>query len=104
MVQRPDGTVNIPAKPPARRAPAKKAAPAKTTAPKPQQGDYTAQSWAVALLDRLGAPTTAQNIQAVTSWEAAEGGHWNNTAYYNPLNTTQDAAGATAMNSVGVKA
>jgi hypothetical protein len=34
----------------------------------------------------------------------AEGGHWYNTAYFNPLNTTQGMPGATSMNSVGVKA
>ena len=34
----------------------------------------------------------------------AEGGHWYNTARYNPLNTTQSEPGATTMNSVGVKA
>ena len=93
---------DAPAAKPVKKAAAK--APVKKVAAKKPAGDYTAQTWAVALLQRLGAPTTAQNIQAVTSWEAAEGGHWNNTAYYNPLNTTQDASGATAMNSVGVKA
>jgi hypothetical protein len=98
-----EGTSVPQPKKPARKAPARAAARGKTRAPK-TAGDYTAQSWAVALLERLGAPTTAQNIQAVTSWEAAEGGHWNNTAYYNPLNTTQNAHGATSMNPVGVKA
>lgn len=89
-------------KPPATSRPTPRK-PVKKTAAK-RSGDFTAQSWAVALLERLGAPTSAQNIQAVTSWEAAEGGHWNNTAYFNPLNTTQNAHGATSMNSVGVKA
>ena len=47
---------------------------------------------------------TADNVAAVTAWEMAEGGHWNNSAHYNPLNTTQSAPGATSMNYVGVKA
>ena len=67
-------------------------------------GGYTARSWAKELLHRLGFPETTANVSAIVSWEAAEGGHWNNTAYFNPLNTTQDAPGATAMNDVGVKA
>ena len=33
-----------------------------------------------------------------------EGGHWKNTADYNPLNTTLNRPGAKSMNSVGVKA
>src|SRR4051812_28469417 len=67
-------------------------------------GGFTARTWAVALLERLGFEATDANVRAIVSWEQAEGGHWQNTATYNPLNTTQDAAGATSMNSVGVKA
>ena len=48
-------------------------------------------------------PTTPTNLLAVVAWEMAEGGHWSNTARYNPLNTTMPEPGATAMNSVGVK-
>ena len=69
-----------------------------------QSGDYTARTWAIALLKRLGAPTTEDNVRAIMSWEVAEGGHWENTATYNPLNTTQNADGASSMNGVGVKA
>ena len=46
-------------------------------------------------------PVTADNVAAITAWEMAEGGHWYNTAYYNPLNTTQSMPGATVFNSVG---
>lgn len=65
--------------------------------------DYTPQSWAQALLAKLGLPTTSSNVTAITAWEAAEGGHWNDPDKYNPLNTTQSAPGAVATNSAGVK-
>jgi hypothetical protein len=60
--------------------------------------------WATAFLGKVGAPVTASNLQAMTTWMAREGGNWNNNATYNPLNTTQNMKGATSMNSVGVKA
>lgn len=62
------------------------------------------QDFAVALLGRLGIKPNPYNVRAIVGWEKAEGGHWNNSARYNPLNTTQDAPGAAPMNSVGVKA
>jgi peptidoglycan hydrolase CwlO-like protein len=71
---------------------------------KPPKGGYTQLTWAKALLKSLRAPLTTQNLAAVVAWEMAEGGHWNNTAHYNPLNTTWKMPGATSMNSVGVKA
>jgi hypothetical protein len=43
-------------------------------------------------------------MRAILTWEAAEGGNWNNTAAYNPLNTTMPEPGSAAMNSVGVRA
>ena len=67
-------------------------------------GTVTQITWAQALLKSLGMPMTADNVAAVVAWEMAEGGHWYNTAYYNPLNTTQSMPGATVFNSVGVKA
>jgi peptidoglycan hydrolase CwlO-like protein len=70
----------------------------------PTHGPYTLLTWAQALLQRLRMPVTADNVAAIVAWETAEGGHWHNTARYNPLNTTQPMPGATAMNSVGVKA
>lgn len=69
-----------------------------------QSGNYNAHSWAVELLHRLNVKPTSGAVQAIVAWEAAEGGNWNNTAHFNPLNTTQDAPGATSMNGVGVKA
>jgi peptidoglycan hydrolase CwlO-like protein len=67
-------------------------------------GKVTQVTWAQAVLKSLGMPITADNVAAVVAWEMAEGGHWYNTAYYNPLNTTQSMPGATVFNSVGVKA
>ena len=67
-------------------------------------GKVTQITWAQAFLKSLGMPMTADNVAAVVAWEMAEGGHWYNTAYYNPLNTTQSMPGATVFNSVGVKA
>jgi len=69
-----------------------------------KNGQFTQFTWAQALLVAMRFPVTADNVAAVTAWEMAEGGHWYNTAYYNPLNTTQDMPGATVFNSVGVKA
>jgi len=67
-------------------------------------GQFTQITWAKALLVALRYPVTADNVAAITAWEMAEGGHWYNTAYYNPLNTTQTMPGSSSMNSVGVKA
>ncbi len=69
-----------------------------------KDGRFTQFTWAQALLVAMRLPVTADNVAAVTAWEMAEGGHWYNTAYYNPLNTTQDMPGASVFNSVGVKA
>jgi peptidoglycan hydrolase CwlO-like protein len=71
---------------------------------KAPKGGYNQLTWARALLKSLGAPQTTQNLAAIVAWELAEGGHWNNVAHYNPLNTTWSMPGATSMNSVGVKA
>ena len=67
-------------------------------------GKITQVTWAQAFVKSLGMPMTADNVAAVVAWEMAEGGHWYNTAFYNPLNTTQSMPGATIFNSVGVKA
>jgi hypothetical protein len=64
----------------------------------------TPTTWAQALLGALGDPATSENVRAITSWERAEGGHWSNSARFNPLNTTQKEPGSAAMNSVGVQA
>jgi len=59
----------------------------------------TREDFAKDVLAGIGAPTTAENIRAMTAWMQAEGG----TAAFNPMNTTQPASGATDYNSVGVK-
>lgn len=59
--------------------------------------------WATQLLAALGAPATDSNINALTTWQSREGGHWNNSASFNPLNTTLDMGGSESMNGVGVK-
>jgi peptidoglycan hydrolase CwlO-like protein len=69
-----------------------------------RNGQFTQLTWARALLVAMRLPVTADNVAAVAAWEMAEGGHWYNTAYFNPLNTTQRMPGATVFNSVGVKA
>lgn len=61
------------------------------------------QAWARKFLNAVGAPLSEENLKAMTTWMAWEGGHWKNSANYNPLNTTQPESGATSMNSVGVK-
>ena len=56
-------------------------------------------NWSERLLAALGLPTTQRNIVFINHWQQAEG----SKASYNPLATTQPAAGATNFNSVGVK-
>lgn len=63
----------------------------------------TPTSFAGSLLGEIGAPKTPANLNSIVGWEAREGGNWHNTAKANPLNTTENAPGATSMNGVGVK-
>ena len=65
----------------------------------------TTGDWRKDLLKQIGAPVTGANLKLLTSWHRWEGGHTNNRARYNWLNTTIDAPGAVeSINSVGVKA
>lgn len=61
-------------------------------------------TWASALLVALRDPDSPENDRAVMAWENAEGGHWRNSAAYNPLNTTQGEPGSWPINAVGVQA
>ena len=70
----------------------------------PTAGQYTPDSWARELLRAEGLPRTSCNVGAITAWEAAEGGHWENAARFNPLDTTEPEPGSQPMNSVGVQA
>jgi hypothetical protein len=65
---------------------------------------YTPRSWAVALVAAGGWPQTACNDNAITAWEDAEGGAFENDAEANPLDTTQPEPGSQAVNPVGVQA
>jgi hypothetical protein len=84
--------------------PARPGAAAPPPAANPPGGPYTPTTWAQALLGALGAPSSAENLRAITSWERAEGGNWANSARFNPLNTTQREPGSWPINSVGVQA
>lgn len=61
----------------------------------------TREAWARALLRGLGVPQSAPNLHAIIAWEEAEGGHWNNSARFNPLNTTQEEPGASNTGTQG---
>jgi hypothetical protein len=81
------------------------ASPAMTARTVSTSGDsYTPSSWAAALLSAGGWPQTRCNVAAVTDWEQAEGGNWQNSAAFNPLDTTMPEPGSWGMNSVGVQA
>jgi cell wall-associated NlpC family hydrolase len=60
------------------------------------------KDWRVALLDTLGYRATPQNLRFLETWQRWEGGHTNNSATWNWLNTTH--GDGTPINSVGVKA
>lgn len=47
------------------------------------------------MLMALGDPLTPANIDAIVTWEYAEGGNWSNDENYNPMNTTLVYAGST---------
>jgi hypothetical protein len=70
----------------------------------PSGSSYTPQSWAAALMSAGGWPQTTCNLGAITAWEAAEGGNWENSAAANPLDTTQPEPGSWSINSAAVQA
>lgn len=61
------------------------------------------EDFAKALLMHLNAPLTKDSIDALKIWQNFEGGHFNNSAMYNPLNTTYGKYSNVSMNDVGVK-
>lgn len=63
------------------------------------KGPATYESWARAFLSRVSAPTCAENLAIVVTWETSE----STDAAFNPLATTHAMEGATDFNSVGVK-
>lgn len=67
-------------------------------------GTMTKIGAATQILRGIGAPINQHTVGAMVGWFNAEGGNWNNTASYNPLNTTLTTPGARAINGAGVKA
>lgn len=68
------------------------------------KGTQDQQDWAKDFLTQIGAPITSENLAAMTTWMAYEGGHWKNSATYNPLNTTLKTSASTgSINDVGVQ-
>lgn len=65
---------------------------------KKKQG-VTLQDFETSVLKHIGAPLTDANYAFLNAWARREGAG----GAFNPLNTTLSAAGATSMNSVGVK-
>lgn len=66
-------------------------------------GGLTKVGAATSILQGIGAPVNQHTLGAMIGWFNAEGGNWNNSARFNPLNTTLSAPGASSINSVGVK-
>jgi hypothetical protein len=70
----------------------------------PVTGTKGMKSFARSVLSGLGAPTNKNNMAAMLQWMRAEGGHWHNSAKYNPLNTTLKMPGShsagTAQSSI----
>lgn len=50
--------------------------------------------FANALLGALGVPDSKTNVQNLLGWYAHEGGNWDNTAKFNPYNTSQQERGS----------
>ena len=69
----------------------------------PIPASYTPQTFAEAILTRMGAPITKLNVADMMSWENAEGGAWGGGAAFNPLNTTRAGYASTNFNSAGVQ-
>ena len=67
-------------------------------------GDVTARDFSNGILGGLGITPNSANTKALETWMRFEGGHFKNSATYNPLNTTLDMPGSHSMNKVGVEA
>lgn len=63
----------------------------------------TPGDFAHALLQKLGLPTSDNNIQALVAAQAVEGGHIHNAAMFNPLNTTWKMPNSHAVTKIGVQ-
>lgn len=60
------------------------------------------RDWRIDVLRSIGAPVTSANMAFLAAWQQQEGGHTNNRARFNWLNTTQGKQFPT-INSVGVR-
>jgi hypothetical protein len=59
----------------------------------------TPDAWAKAMLTSLSAPVNSDSIDALKTWARFEGGHFNNSAAYNPLNTSLKMPGSGPMSA-----
>ena len=63
----------------------------------------TPVDFANALIYQLGGKPTKALVNGIQRWIFQEGGHWNNKALYNPLNTTLEMPGSKKVNTVNKK-
>jgi hypothetical protein len=63
----------------------------------------TPRDFARALISAYGGTPTEPLIQGIQAWAMQEGGHWQNRALHNPLNTTLVLPGSTKINTVNAK-
>lgn len=55
---------------------------------------FTTEQFALDLLNTIGAPASPSNVAFIERWANLEGGHWHNTATFNPLNTSLPEPGS----------
>ena len=60
----------------------------------------TPHDFGIALITALGGTPTPNLVGGIQAWSMQEGGHWNNKALYNPLNTTLEMPGSKPVNTV----
>ncbi len=64
-------------------------------------GELNREQFAEKVLQSVGIPVNKTSVGKFVAWEKQEGGHWNNTARYNPLNTTLALPGAANTGTQG---
>ena len=72
----------------------------RVTVPHKALSIQTPRDFARALISAYGGTPTEPLIQGIQAWAMQEGGHWQNRALHNPLNTTLVLPGSTKMNTV----
>jgi hypothetical protein len=63
----------------------------------------TPHDFGIALITALGGTPNKNLVGGIQAWIMQEGGHWNNKALYNPLNTTLEMPGSKKVNTVNAK-